>query len=237
MAVVFEADFGSPEQWTAGQTSAYPNMGPTNLGDHKLDRLNRSYCPGGRFTATRRFFGGLWSCNLLTTEGSPDGFQVQTGDVLSARVVLPTGLGAWPAIWTWRNGGNEVDVFEYHPDHPGILELSNHVRDAYLYWDGSSAGVAPGAQLDLKVTLGAGSVDWSVNGTTVFQDGTGVGPGWQAYLIVNLSVSDGTYHPAPPPGGPRQLSWSCLGLSVDRTPATPQPPVPTGMYTAEEEAD
>jgi hypothetical protein len=237
MAVVFEADFGSPQQWTAGRTSAYPDMGPTNFEDHKLDRLNRSYCPDGRFTATRRFFGGLWSCNLLTTEGSPDGFQVQTGDVLSAKVTLPAGLGAWPAIWTWRDGGNEVDVFEYHPDHPGILELSNHVNDAYLYWDGSSAGVAPGAEVALAVSLGADSVDWSVNGTTVFQDGAGVGPDWQAYLIVNLSVSDGTYHPAPAPGGPRQLSWSCLGLSVDRSPTPPV--VPTGMYTAaaEEEAD
>ncbi|GAA1956398.1 beta-glucanase [Kitasatospora viridis] len=216
MAVVFQADFGSSDQWVAGRTSAYPDMGPTNRADHKLDRLNRDFCPGGTFTASRRYFGGLWSCNLLTTEGSPEGFQVRTGDLLSARIRLPVALGAWPAIWTWRDGGNEIDVFEYHVDHPGLLELSNHVRDAHLYWDGTAAGIAPGATLDLTVRLGADSVDWTVNGATVFQDGQGVGEGWQAYLIVNLSVADGTYHPAPLPTGPRRLSWTCLSLSVER---------------------
>jgi hypothetical protein len=240
MAVVFQADFSSSQQWTAGQTSAYPGMGPTNFGDHKLDRLNRSYCPSGRFTAGRRWFGGLWSCNLLTTEGSPGGFQLRTGDVVSARVTLPTAIGAWPAIWTWRDGGNEVDVFEYHADNPGVLELSNHVNEACLYWDGSAAGIAPGATVDLAVTLGADSVDWTVNGAAVFQDGTGVGTDWQAYLIVNISVADGFYHPAPPPGGGRQLSWSCLSLAVDRTPSTPGTPgptVPSGMYNPEDAAD
>jgi hypothetical protein len=38
--------------------------------------------------------------------------------------------GAWPAIWTWRAGGQEIDVFEYHPD---VLELSNHVNSGCHY--------------------------------------------------------------------------------------------------------
>ncbi|MFE9426752.1 beta-glucanase [Kitasatospora sp. NPDC006697] len=216
MALVFQADFGSAEQWVAGRTSAYPDMGPTNRSDHKLDRLNRNYCPDGVFSATRRYFGGLWSCNLLTTENSPEGFQLRTGDLLHARIRLPTALGAWPAIWTWRDGGNEVDVFEYHADHPAMLELSNHVRDTHLYWDGSAAGIAPGAAFDLTTRFGADSVDWTVNGTPVFQDAQGVGPDWQAYLIVNLSVADGFYHPAPLLTGPRRLSWSCPELTVER---------------------
>ncbi|KJK59924.1 beta-glucanase [Saccharothrix sp. ST-888] len=212
--MVFQADFGSTQQWIAGSSSAYPRMGPTNRGDHKLDHLTNRYCPDGRFTATPRP-DGLWDCNLLTTEGSPGAFQVRTGDTLQARVTLPVGLGAWPAIWTWRNGDNEVDVFEYHPDNPGLLELSNNVRNGHRYWTDPTGAVAPGATADLRVVLGASSVLWYVNGVLVFSDGRGVGPSWQAYLIVNLSVSDGTYHPRP---GPRQreLSWTCHSLSVTR---------------------
>ncbi len=213
---VFTADFGSSRQWVAGRSSAYPNMGPTNPGDHKLDHLVNQYCPGGVFAAVARA-GGLWDCNLLTTEGSPDGFQLRTGDVLRARVTLPTGKGAWPAIWTWRDGGNEVDVFEYHPDNPNLLELSNHVgRGGHLYWRDSSGAVAPGSTIDLRTVLGARSVDWYVNEHRVYSDGRGVGAGWHAYLIVNMSVSDGTYHPRPSGGPGTRLSWVCSALTVDR---------------------
>ncbi|MEV0534893.1 beta-glucanase [Kitasatospora sp. NPDC050463] len=216
MAVVFDADFTSTRQWVAGRSSAYPRMGPTNRGDHKLDFLSRAYCPGGVFTATRRHAGGLWTCSLLTTEGSPEAFQVRTGDVLTARVTLPVEMGAWPAIWTWRDGGNEVDVFEYHPDHPDLLEISNHVRGGFLYWHGAAAGIAPGATFDLRTVLGAHSVDWFVDDTLVHADRRGVGPDFHAYLIVNLSVADGTYHDRPSAAGPDRLSWVCHGLRVER---------------------
>ncbi|MGW6919055.1 beta-glucanase [Kitasatospora sp. NPDC054939] len=191
-------------------------MGPTNRGDHKLDYLIRSYCPDGRFHAVRRFGDELWNCHLLTTEGSPQGFQVRTGDVLRARVTLPVAIGAWPAIWTWREGGNEIDVFEYHPDNPDLLEVSNHVRGGYRYWHGAQAGVAPGATLELRTVFGADSVDWFVGGAPIYLDGRGVGPDWHAYLIVNLSVADGTYHPRPPAAGPHRFSWICHSLEVDR---------------------
>ncbi|MCX4748605.1 beta-glucanase [Kitasatospora sp. NBC_01287] len=216
MAIVFDADFGSATQWVAGRTSAYPNMGPTNRADHKLDNLNHAYCPDGTFTATRGWFSRQWSCNLLTTEGSPQAFQLKAGDTLHAQVTLPTGIGAWPAIWTWRDGGNEVDVFEYHPDHPDLLEVSNHLSGDSFYWHGASAGVAPGATVDLSTTIGADSVDWYAGDTLFHSDGQGVGADWSAYLIVNLSVSDGTYHPAPSFFGPRRLSWRCLSLRVER---------------------
>ncbi|WP_035844897.1 LamG domain-containing protein [Kitasatospora azatica] len=215
--VVFTTDFSSRHQWTAGRTSAYPNMGPTNRAAHKLDHLSRAYCPGGVFAATRRLHGSdQWNCNLLTTEGSPEGFQLRAGDLLTARIVLPTALGAWPAIWTWRDGGNEIDVFEYHPDHPDLLELSNHVRGGHRYWHGAAAGVAPGATVELATRFGADSVDWYAGDLPIYQDGRGVGADWHAYLIVNLSVADGTYHPAPSHDGPPRLSWSCLSLQVER---------------------
>ncbi|MEU9129699.1 beta-glucanase [Kitasatospora sp. NPDC048540] len=212
---VFTADFTSTRQWVAGRSSAYPDMGPTNRGDHKLDHLTPRPIQGGVFNATRRTTDDLWDCDLLTTEGSPDGFQLRTGDALRAKVTLPTGLGAWPAIWTWRAGGNEIDVFEYHPDNPNTLELSNHVRPGHRYWLGPPSLVAPGATITLRTEFGARSVDWYVADRLVYSDRRGVGTSWHAYLIVNLSVVDGTYHPRPAAGTTR-LSWTCHSLDVLR---------------------
>jgi hypothetical protein len=133
----------------------------------------------------------------LTTEGSPSDFMVRTGDHLETTVRLPSETGAWPAIWTWLDGGNEVDVFEYHPDNPDLLELTNHVRGTHRYV--RRQAVHPGAVLQLGVTFGRHNVIWTVNGEPVFADGRGVGRHWKAYLIVNLSVCAGRYHPAPAP--------------------------------------
>ncbi|MFJ1703677.1 beta-glucanase [Kitasatospora sp. NPDC088346] len=213
---VFTADFTSTRQWVAGRSSAYPGMGPTNRGDHKLDYLTPRRIEGGTFAATRRGAGDLWDCDLLTTEGSPDGFQLRTGDALRAEVTLPTGLGAWPAIWTWRAGGNEIDVFEYHPDNPNTLELSNHVRGGYRYWLGPPGQVAPGSTTTLRTEFGSRSVDWYVGDRLVYSDRRGVGPSWHAYLIVNLSVADGTYHARPSSSGPDRLAWTCHSLEVLR---------------------
>ncbi|MFK0221193.1 beta-glucanase [Streptomyces vinaceus] len=193
---VFTADFGSTRQWVAGRSWAYPNGGPTNSGDNKLDYLvpDASFSRSGTFRATRRP-DGKWNAGLLTTEGSEEGFMVRTGDVLESRVRLPVERGAWPAIWTWLDGDNEIDVFEYHPDNPDLLELSNHVKGASHYHRDPAVG--PGRWVDLKVEFGSGSVVWWVNGKQVFADRRGVGRRWRAYLIVNLSVCAGRYHPAP----------------------------------------
>ncbi|MFJ6482384.1 MULTISPECIES: beta-glucanase [unclassified Streptomyces] len=213
-APVFTADFRSTTQWVAGRSWAYPNGGPTNTGDNKLDYLvaDPSYSRTGTFRATRRP-DGKWNAGLLTTEGSDEGFMVRTGDVLESRVRLPSEIGAWPAIWTWLDGGNEIDVFEYHPDNPDLLELSNHVRGGSRYHRDSS--IAPGGWIDLKVEFGSRSVVWWVNGTRVFADRRGVGRNWRAYLIVNLSVCAGRYHPAPAPGV-SQMSYAVEYLRVHR---------------------
>lgn len=213
--VVFTADFTSASQWVAGHSWAYPGGGPTNPGDDKLDHLTAdpAYSRAGTFRATRRT-DGLWDTGLLTTEGSSEGFMVRTGDRLEATVQLPTGVGAWPAIWTWRDGGNEIDVFEYHPDNPGLLEFSNHVRQAGR--DLRDPTIVPGGVVALSVTFGMRSVVWSLNGKRVFSDGRGVGVGWHAYLIVNLSVSAGRYHPRPDPQT-TELSYAVRGLVVHRT--------------------
>jgi hypothetical protein len=219
--VVFTADFTSERQWVAGRSWAYPDGGPTNPGDNKLDYLTSdpAYSRTGTFRATRRT-DGWWNTGLLTTEGSEEGFTVRTGDQLRTRVRLPTGLGAWPAIWTWRDGGNEVDVFEYHPDNPDLLELSNHVRQGQKYL--RSPAVRPGATIDLQVTFGSHDVVWSLDGTEVFADGRGVGARWHAYLIVNLSVCAGRYHPPPDPTA-TELSFRVETLTVHR-PSMPSVP-------------
>ncbi|MEV6314049.1 beta-glucanase [Streptomyces sp. NPDC051776] len=211
---VLTADFASKEQWVAGRSWAYPGGGPTNPGDNKLDHLvcDPSYSRDGVFLATRRPEGS-WSTGLLTTEGSAEEFAVRTGDVLEAEVRLPVEAGAWPAIWTWRDGGNEIDVFEYHPDNPHVLELSNHVRGGGHHH--AAPDIRPGASVALRVVFGADSVIWWVNDSRVFADGTGVGRGWSAYLIVNLSVCAGEHHPAPDPSA-TTMSYEVSHLRVLR---------------------
>ncbi|MCX4524193.1 MULTISPECIES: family 16 glycosylhydrolase [unclassified Streptomyces] len=215
-ALAFTADFGSASQWVAGRSWAYPDGGPVNPGDDKLDHLvdDPSYSRSGLFRATRRPDGN-WNTGLLTTEGSSDDFMLRANDVLEARVRLPEAAGAWPAIWTWRDGGQEVDVFEYHPDNPDLLELSNHVRNGGSRYF-RDPGVAPGAWVDLKVKFGADSVVWWVNGTRVFADRRGVGRRWRAYLIVNLSISAGRYHPTPDPAV-SEISYEVSELRVYRS--------------------
>lgn len=211
---VFTADFRSTTQWVAGHSWAYPNGGPTNAGDNKLDHLveDPAYSRSGVFRATRRP-DGKWNAGLLTTEGSAEGFMVRAGDVLEARVKLPEELGAWPAIWTWLDGGQEIDVFEYHPDNPDLLELSNHVRGGHHYY--RDPAIRPGEWVTLRTEFGTGSVVWSVNGVRAFADRRGVGRSWRAHLIVNLSVCAGRYHPAPDPNT-SEMSYTVSELKVFR---------------------
>lgn len=211
---VFTADFASASQWVAGRTWAYPGGGPTNLGDNKLDHLvtDPAYSRSGVFRATRRP-DGKWDAGLLTTEGSDEAFMVRAGDTLEARVRLPEEMGAWPAIWTWLDGDQEIDTFEYHPDNPDLLELSNRVRGGQSYY--RDPAIAPGGWLDLKVEFGVRSVVWWVNGTRVYADRRGVGRRWQAYLIVNLSVCAGRYHPRPDPSV-SEMSFEVARLLVHR---------------------
>ncbi|MEU0175234.1 beta-glucanase [Streptomyces massasporeus] len=213
--VVFTADFTSTTQWVAGRSWAYPGGGPVNPRDDKLDHLvsDAAYSRAGVLRARRRP-DGRWNTGLLTTEGSEEGFTVRPGDVLEARVRLPREIGAWPAIWTWRDGDQEIDVFEYHPDNPDLLEFTNHVRAANRYHHDEA--VRPGAQVNLRTVFGSRSVEWWLNGRRVFADGRGVGRNWYAYLIVNLSVCAGRYHPPPQPET-TEMSYEVSHLVVRRS--------------------
>ncbi|MEU5383525.1 glycoside hydrolase family 16 protein [Kitasatospora cineracea] len=224
-SLTWSEEFSGPiawgSKWTGDRSSAY-RYGSHNPDDNKLDWLAPSAVTvsGGvaTFTATpsaHTLENGkqAWDTGLLTTEYSKDGFQVRTGDYIEARVKLPAGTGAWPALWTWKDGNNEIDSFEYHPDNPNLLELSNRIRSGLKYHTDANA-VAPDRWVTIGTYYGADSVDWYVNGAKVFSDGTGVGANWSAYPILNLSLSAGQYHPAA--SGSAPVSFSADYLRVYR---------------------
>ncbi|MFC8723076.1 hypothetical protein [Kitasatospora sp. NPDC057198] len=220
-ALTWAEEFSGPiawgSKWTGDRSSAY-RYGSHNPDDNKLDWLAPSAVTvsGGvaTFTATpsaHTLENGrqAWDTGLLTTEYSKDGFQVRTGDYIETRVKLPAGTGAWPALWTWKDGNNEIDSFEYHPDNPNLLELSNRIRSGLKYHTDANA-IAPDRWVTIGTYYGADSVDWYVNGAKVFSDGTGVGANWSAYPILNLSLSAGQYHPAASGSAPVAFSADYL---------------------------
>ncbi|MFJ8631539.1 beta-glucanase [Streptomyces sp. NPDC093568] len=222
---VWAEEFDGPiawgTRWVGDRTSAFRYC-DHNPDDNKLDRLDPACVSvsGGMATFVavpdgRPLENGreAWRTGLLTTEYSAEGFQVRTGDLVEIRVRLPFGTGAWPALWTWKDGANEVDTFEYHPDNPHVLELSNHVRGAASYFTDIDA-VAPGRWVTIGTRYGARCVEWYVGGACVFSDGVGVGPDWSAYLILNLSLSAGEYHPAP--RSPQPITFDVDYLRVYR---------------------
>lgn len=196
-------------KWNDSTTTAY-KYGTHNPDDNKLDWLDPSDVSVANGVATftaqpssHTLENGkqAWTTGLLTTEGTQQGFKVKTGDYAEARVQMPSAPGAWPALWTWANGGSEIDSFEYHPDNPNLLELTNHVNPAHDYLT-DATDVKPGQWVTIGTYYGANSVDWYVNGVKVYSDNTGVGANWSANLILNLSVSAGQYHPGPSGSAP-----------------------------------
>ncbi|MFF1908363.1 family 16 glycosylhydrolase [Kitasatospora sp. NPDC058218] len=194
-------------RWTADKSSSY-HYGDHNPNDNKLDWLNKNNVAvsGGAATFTAKPSSHTlengkqaWDTGLLTTEYSSEGFKVKTGDYVETRVKLPAGTGAWPALWTWNGTSGshgEIDTFEYHSDNANLLELTNHVNADHKYVTDAKA-IAHDQWVTVGTQYGADSVDWYINGAKVFSDGKGVGAGWSAYLILNLSLSAGQYHPAP----------------------------------------
>jgi hypothetical protein len=223
--LAFDENFTSPivwgRRWVGSRTSAY-QYGDHNPNDDKLDWLDTANVTSGNgrvtFTArpsTHVLENGrqAWDTGLITTEGSAEGFQVMTGDYIETKVSMPPGLGAWPALWSWKNGDTEVDKYEYHPDHPYLLELSNNINPAHQYYTNAGA-VGPNRWVTIGALYGAESVDWYVNGIEVFSDGKGVGTSFSAYIILNLSVDAGTWHPTPVNDNP--ISFSARYLHVWR---------------------
>ncbi|MEV4555793.1 beta-glucanase [Kitasatospora sp. NPDC049285] len=206
------------------QSAAYANC-TYNPNSWKHDRLSRSALSDQqghlRFTATHREDGD-WDTGLLTTGDSCDsggsGFQVHAGDLVLVHVRLPEAdSGAWPCLWTWRDGGNEVDLFEWYADHPDRIEFVNHVRSGSTVY--SDENVGAGRWIYVAVRLGADNDTWYVGPTEdrlteVWSDGTGVGADFAAYLILNLSISDGSFHL--PPASTAPVTMDVDLLTVER---------------------
>ncbi|SEL52808.1 hypothetical protein [Streptacidiphilus jiangxiensis] len=234
-----KADWGRPGAVWCPYTSAYPD-GRTNPGDWKLDRTTAgamTVVKGGGvlFRAhplTSSPFG-LWATGLLTTEpwdGGPcggDGFMVQPDDFLLVHLRLPGksdagGHAAWPGVWTWKDGDNEIDVLEWHSESPGAAEFVNHV-------DGDVGGLVRSSLLGfgkwvyVGARLGRDSVTWYLGDTVrdlkaVFSDHKGVPADWKAYLILNLSVSG---QPSREPRALTPITSEISGVQVYRPVAKP----------------
>ncbi|MCD0485069.1 beta-glucanase [Streptacidiphilus sp. ASG 303] len=198
---------GEGARW-GWQSGAYADC-DSNKKNHKLDLLSPDAVSvdGGVLDITaRKRDDGLWETGLLTTGDScgsgGNGFTERTGDLVVAHVRLPGPEGGWPAVWSWRDGKNELDLFEWHAAHPDRLEFINHVANTGHYW--KDRLVRPNAWLWLGVHLGARSVTWYAGASragmrAVWSDRRGVGRGFRAHPVINLSVDDGRYLPRPDP--------------------------------------
>lgn len=226
--LVFDEEFdrlrlGPGRRW-GWRSGSYADC-VTNPGGFKLDVLTPvalSVADGMlRVTATP-LPDGRWRTGLLTTGDSCDsggrGFTVRNGDVVVARARLPeSAKGAWPAIWTWREGGNEVDLFEWHADRPDTLEFVNHVKGGYRYYE--SPLVRSGSWLYFAVDIRHHRNTWYV-GTTphnlrvAHRDRRGVGRRFRAHLVISLSADDGKLHARP--AGPANLVFTVDYLKVHR---------------------
>ena len=205
-----KADWGRPGAVWCPYTSAYPD-GRTNPGDWKLDRTTpgaMSIVKGGGVLFRARPLThsphGQWATGLLTTEpwdGGPcggNGFMVQPDDFVLVHLRLPGrtdggGHAAWPGVWTWNDGDNEVDILEWHSELPGLAEFVNHV-DGDVGALVRSKFLGYGKWVYVGARLGTDTVTWYLGDTlkdmkAVFRDHKGVPVDWKAYLIVNLSVS------------------------------------------------
>ncbi|MBV6696109.1 beta-glucanase [Kitasatospora aureofaciens] len=224
-------DVGPGRTW-GWQTGAYRDDCRGNTHDFKSDYLTPTALSAadGRLTITARpAADGRWDTGLITTGDSCDtggsGAEVRTGDLLLAQVRLPAAnTGAWPALWTWRDGRNELDVFEWHADRPDTLEFVNQVHSGTGQY--TSPDIAAGGWLWIGARFGAENTTWYV-GTApdalhpVYQDGTGVGEDFAAYVVLSLSVNNGVYHTAPTTDTPASLAAEEITVYRPAPPGLP----------------
>lgn len=208
--VVFQEDFdhlqvGVNKKW-GWKTGAY-EFCTTNPKNNKLDNLTTDAMKtvnGKLHIQATPKSNGYWNTGLVTTGDSCDSggnqFQAQAGDFLLTHIKLPTGnVGAWPGFWTWRDGKNEIDVFEWHSDNPHKLEFTNHVNKAGSIYEDKSL-IGPGKWIYIGTKIGENNNTWYIgtsenNLKAVYSDQTGVGVNWSAHLIANLSIDSGKRGP------------------------------------------
>jgi hypothetical protein len=191
----------------ATQSDSYWDQCQGNQGDHKLEyNLPKNLAVENgvlTITAQREDYqapSGIdyaWTSGLITTghacgNDPPNGGMVQPGDYLQTRTKLPGDIGMWPALWTWSD---EIDVYEYHPDNPTLLELTNHTGETDGTYYDAGVDLSQGWHW-LGAHVGVDQVVWYLDGQPIFTSPKGFVSGG-ASIIVNLSVVDGEYHPVP----------------------------------------
>lgn len=215
--LTFADDFDNLSVGTPGSTWSHTSSsyayGDHNPDDSKLDWTTPDAMAvnGGVLTMTATPRGdGYWNTGLLTTEASQgtggNGVRLQPGDFYVSRTRMPdtgSNSGAWPAMWAWSSdypNGAEVDPYEYHNDNPNLLEIGTSQCQCGDYYTNADL-VAPGKWVWVGMLLGDTNNQVFVGSTLdsmtkVWEDGTGL-QGGRPHPMVNLSVSDGTYHEKP----------------------------------------
>ncbi|WP_431678260.1 beta-glucanase [Kitasatospora sp. KL5] len=238
-AAVLDEDFsrldvGTGRTW-GWKTAAYETC-TDNPNDFKLDHLttwSTSTVLGHLSITAAPGRHGRWNTGLLTTGDScgsgGNGAMIRTGGLLLVHVRMPAAdTGSWPGLWTWRDGANEMDVFEWHADAPGTLEFANHVKrpGSFYFYEGPEVGAEQWVWVGAR--FGADSVAWYV-GTDpdhlvcVFADTVGVGPDFASYPVLNLAVDNGGFHSAPPEARPATMEADRLVILQPAPDTLPQP--------------
>jgi len=199
-------------RWRNGFSWSFPNGGPTNnFQGNLLNYLNASAVTNTKgkckMTATSGAPGGRWNVGLITTETTSEYFELLPNDYWEARIKLPVHVGAWVSMWTWgddiegvpQNGNGEVDVFEWHGDNQGVLELTNHTRDPggpHLDYT-PSPPLAGGNWITMGCLFGLTTNRWYLNNVEIWSDNAGVPSNWRAHPILSLFIADGEFHDIP----------------------------------------
>lgn len=144
--------------------------------------------------------GSGWTCGLLSTvDTSYNGFS-QTYGYFEARMLLPAGMGTWPAFWL---GGivpsgtpsPEIDVFEMYGNWPTIVHETYHtwlnnqetqvnyttatISDTSVNWHIYGVLVTP-----IYIT-------WYIDGNQVFQIQTPAAAKVPLYMMVDYALGGG----------------------------------------------
>ena len=134
--------------------------------------------------------GYEWSGALITTantcgHGPKKEFQVQPGDYLETRLMLPKASGFWPSTWTWNgNGSNEQDSYEYYSDNNRSLYLTNHQNNGHACTYRSPVDLTKGWHT-IGELLGPKETVWYLDGKKVCRGGSYSGKG---AIVLDLFV-------------------------------------------------
>ncbi|HYM65095.1 MAG TPA: family 16 glycosylhydrolase [Candidatus Sulfotelmatobacter sp.] len=111
---------------------------------------------------------GTWYGTIIDTKNS---FK-QTYGYYEARILVPKGVGLWPAFWLYNTGNDEIDTMEICSNPVG----TNGGNDARLlhttvhYGTGQSIGSGY-LSSDLSLTWHIYAVDWRADHISFFIDG------------------------------------------------------------------